>query len=671
MFCYTAQPTKACRSQYKTLFEVLMKKLLILTLSILLVCALVAPFGAASAMEQTAIYFFDPVSMVVVDNTLYVADKVDDNKSVLWCFAVTATEHSYLARYEFNRHIVNLASSNGQLFVLYADNIEVYNPTVTNDTHALGTPKVLDLANALDICYGKYSIFDIQRDVLYYIDTNGLLHCYEETTNTNDVLNATPYDTSKPLGLISLGEIMYVTANGTVSLFQYQKMPTVDLDGTEDDKFVDFNTGSRNGITYYPDFVLQNIFFYEADNQFAIAVYDTNNLYKIEYNQASHYYSATNLLGNLDQKYGEIIDVAQVNCDQTNFLFVLNNDHTIIKYSLNADKIYVEVPQNAQGGNVIGSDTVTGLTIPTQFTGYTLAKANGYPANIIYKTEDKNTSNDEIVSDFRGDYIILHYEGDHLAPYYYVLAYLPNSDGQYAYRYGWVIKSDELREQMAPDKDSKIAVIDNKLDSSISYNAKFNSLNGVYIYELPLSNSNQTAFSQTATTMTSVTILQKFTEQFADGTTKDWYYVSYPFNTMGGQQIKYGFVPVAQVSYITAVGATTDQPIVGYMKINASILSKVDVYDINGQPALDQNGDAISLYSGDLVNVISKEGDKALVQIEDKQTGQYSYGYIDASCLMGRMELSNNSILGLSVLGGAVLLTIIFAIVFLRKRKAD
>lgn len=649
-----------------------MKKLLITTLSILLVCALVAPFGVASAMEQTAIYFFDPVSMVVVDNTLYVADKVDNNKSVLWCFSVTETTHNYLARYEFDSSIVNLSSSNGQLFVLYADCIEVYTPVASSTTHQLGQAEVLSLPNAVDICHGIYSVFDITRDVLYYIDASGLLHCYEPTTQSNDVLNATAFDTSKPMSLVSLDQIMYVCANGTVSLFQYQKMPTVDLDGTEDDQYVDFNVGSRNGITYFPDFTIQGIFFYEADNQFAIAVYNSNDLYKIEYNKADRCYTATNPLGSLDQRYGEIIDVAQFNNQQANYLFVLNNDHTIVKYSLNADKIYQPLPDSAEGGNIIGSDIVTGLQIPTSFSGYTLAKPNGYPANIIYKTENSATSNDEIVSDFDGEYIILHYAGDHLAPYYYVLAYLPNSNGEYGYKYGWVIKSDELRDKMAPEEDSKIAVIDNSLDSALSYNAKFNSLNGVYIYDLPLSDSNQTAFSQTATTMTDVNILQSFTENAADGSTKQWYYVSYATTNNGVQHVHTGFVPAAQVSYITAVGANTSGPIVGLMKINSSILSKVDVYDVNGQPALDQNGNPISLYSGDLVNVISiDEQGKALVQIEDKHTGQYSYGYIDSTYLMGRMELSNNSILGLSVLGGALLLTLVFGVIFLRRRKSD
>ncbi len=648
-----------------------MKKLLIFTLSILLVCALVAPFGVASAMDETAIYFFDPVSMVIVDNTLYIADKVDDNKSVLWCFLVTATHHSYLSRYELDEQIVNLASSNGELFVMYQQNIAVYKPTIQNNEHQLGEPTMLNLPNAVDICHGVYDIIVDTLNVLYYIDNTGLLRWYEPTSGKNGVLNTTAFDTSKPMGLISNGNVMYVNANGTVSLYQYDKMPTIDHDGTEDDKYVDFNVGSRNGITYYPDFSLKNIFFYESDNQFAIAVYDSNVLYKIDYNQADRYYTANNQLGDLDQKHGEIIDVAQINCDQTNYLFVLNNEHTIIKYSLNADKIYVQVPDNAQGGNVIGSDIVTGLTIPTQFTDYTLAKPNGYPANIIYKTENAQTSNDEIVSDFTEEYIILHYEGDSLAPYYYVLAYVPNSQGQYNYRYGWVIKSDELRQEMSPEKDSKIAIVDNNLDGSLSYNAKFNSLNGVYVYDLPLTDSTYSSFSQTATDMTDVNILQKFTERLPDGSTKDWYYVSYLFNTHGGESIKKGFVPTSMVSYITAVDYSTDQAIVGYKKINSSLLDKVTVIDTTGNPALDKNGNIIELFSGDLVNVIKIENGKALVQIEDKTTGEFNYGYVGEQFLMGRMELSDNSILGLSVLGGAVLLAIVFAIIFFSKKGRE
>lgn len=80
-------------------------------------------------------------------------------------------------------------------------------------------------------------------------------------------------------------------------------------------------------------------------------------------------------------------------------------------------------------------------------------------------------------------------------------------------------------------------------------------------------------------------------------------------------------------------------------------------------------GEEIKLYSGTLLVAVREEGAATFVEIREKD-GSVSYGWIPTDNLIGQHSMTTNAIVGLSVLAVAITLTIVFAVLFVKKKKA-
>ena len=334
-------------------------------------------------------------------------------------------------------------------------------------------------------------------------------------------------------------------------------------------------------------------------------------------------------------------------------IFLLNSANEVEIYSYNTEKQQFE-----RQPATIGTDTITidgQLPTPVQFTGFTLASSKGYPTNIVYKTTDASTSISEIKTDYTGQFIILDFEGAEDLPFYYVLI---------GDKFGWVQKSDGVT---LPQNDSRLTIVNTQISQDVTYKAKFTSLNTVFIYPLPLSDIEPgDTFQQSIANPQEAKLLQKFTENHADGTVTEWYRVEYG-------EGKTGFVSAGNVGQFHATGAPTSaEEVIGYKKINSSLFEAVKIYltsDMEESEAIcDEYGDVIKLYSGSQVVAVKEENNATFVEIR-KNDGSTSYGWIPTDNLIGLHQITTNAIVGLSILGVALILTVVFVVLFVKRKK--
>ena len=142
-------------------FEVKMKRistiLFVLTVLVLLAVVPAAAFAQSAADANRSL--INPAAIVTVDNYIFVADNVDEtnNQSAVLCFDVTASQPSYRYTYTTTKKIVNLAEVDGQLYVMYADSVEVFEVGATQLTKT----KTLELENVVDFTFGNYDGADM------------------------------------------------------------------------------------------------------------------------------------------------------------------------------------------------------------------------------------------------------------------------------------------------------------------------------------------------------------------------------------------------------------------------------------------------------------------------------------------------------------------------------
>lgn len=589
-----------------------MKKTLLLTVCLILLAAAFVPVTAlAAGTAQTNIYLINPSAIATVGDYLFVADNVSDTESAILCFDVSSDAPDYVYSHNMSKHIVNLATENGKLYAITNDSVIEFT-NGSDDSLTLTQSKIFAIENAVDFTYGKNPIgaignseWALTSDSLVYYD-GSTFQAFGGITRLNT-----------PKACVVLGDYVYYLYNesgsNTVKSLNCTNTTTA--------------TVQLGGLTFAG----------MTKTASELVLFDANKIFVTDRLSLN---GESKAIINSDV---EIIDVATSN----NRYYALNGKNKVDVYVFNGSS-YVK------SANSIGSETVDLGLIPDDFDGFTLAKSTGYPTNIIYKTTNAQTSISDVIKDNGAQFIILNFDGANSIPYYYVLV---------GDKYGWIKKSDGAT---TPANDAKLAIVDNKISDDVTYQAKFNSLKAVYVHSLPLTSSTTTTFEQSAKDLTKATVLQKFTEQI-DNAEKTWYYVSYKLDGA----THFGFVESSDVSSFTAVPPSDSIKVeVGERKINSSLFNAVNMYAssamLEQELLYNDDGNALKLYSGDLVTVIRENDGKSFIQAE--KDGTKYFGWIDSANLVGRHNITTNAIFGLVCLFVAIALTVLFVLLFWRKK---
>lgn len=590
-----------------------MKKLLYIAICVIFVSALLlASTAFAQETNGSDIHFIDPIAIAVDGDCLYVADFVDDNTSIILCFELSTTP-IYKYSYEIEGRITNIATHDGKLYIILSDCIREYQLSLESQPELV---KTYNESGIKDITIGNYR----GTDTMYALSEEYLLYYHDEH------FVSAVYNLSDTRNCFAVGNYVYFISDGSCKNY----------DGLVGEYVLNSNSFNKK-LSLVEGFTPNGLFDY-TDNNSIVAIYDKSIVYSIIKNDGTENYTAQKTLLKVADNDGQIVDIATYG----QYLYLLNSNKQVDCYVKN-DTGYEKTSIH------IGTDIVASAC-PTlsQVSSFTLAKATGYPTNIIYKTQDNATSIQTLQTNYQDTFIILGYNNEN-PDYYYVLV---------GDKFGWVKRSDNSTDTT---NDSKIEIVSTEFSTSqVSYKAKFLSLNGVYVYQLPVSGCAYTTFTQTATNMQEATLLQKFTEK---STGIIWYYVEY------GQSQR-GFVKSTDVGTIHSQGNVSLSAVEDY-KIN-SIFVAVTLYatrDMDKNVVVsDENGNGIKLYSGDRITKIDEEGEASFIMIVDKD-GNKMYGWVPTVKLMGIHEISDNAILGIVVLAFALSLFIVLFLSFAKRRK--
>lgn len=599
--------------------------LFVLTVLVLLAVVPATAFAQSTADANRSL--INPAAIVTVDNYIFVADNVDEtnNQSAVLCFDVTTSQPSYCYTYTTTQKIVNLAEVDGQLYVMYADSVEVFEVGATQLTKT----KTLELENVVDFTFGNYD----GADMPYYV--SDIIYALRGTSSLS-IDSATENATACA---VVDGQLYFVKDGNAL------KRLNLNVGEGITPKFDSNDPLNKNGVSLAMTEIL-GIFSYQVNGATQLALFGENGAFTLEQVSGGRYSAERTLINATNVTVKDM-------CYGAGKIFLLNSANEVEIYSYNTEKQQFE-----RQPATIGTDTITidgQLPTPAQFTGFTLASSKGYPTNIVYKTTDASTSISEIKTDYTGQFIILDFEGAEDLPFYYVLI---------GDKFGWVQKSDGVT---LPQNDSRLTIVNTQISQDVTYKAKFTSLNTVFIYPLPLSDIEPgDTFQQSIANPQEAKLLQKFTENHADGTVTEWYRVEYGDG-------KTGFVSAGNVGQFHATGAPTSaEEVIGYKKINSSLFEAVKIYltsDMEESEAIcDEYGDVIKLYSGSQVVAVKEENNATFVEIR-KNDGSTSYGWIPTDNLIGLHQITTNAIVGLSILGVALILTVVFVVLFVKRKK--
>ena len=609
----------------KTIYKRMRLGGILLCLALIAACLIpTAAFADDTTVPEDSVHFINPTAITVVDDCLYVADVVEDGKTALLCFDISGANPVLKYTYDKIDGVVSGLSNNKQDAVY----LNMGNKVVELNVGGEGLPAAGKTYNMpqtatsiIDVAYGK--IPNLSDKTLYAL-TETVLYQFNESAQLFNTQMVHPIVDGK--ALLSLDEapnyqLYYLS--GAVKPVHRMNLSN----GGQDSDFTEKKLTLTSGFTPLGTSRING----------NVALYDNDSIYIIE--ETTSLASTTPLL-TLNSLYASDCRISDVEA-YGDRLFILNSKNKIDVF----DK--TEEAYNNQPTTTIGSDIVD-KTVPTEYTSFTLARPNGYPANIVYKT-NADTSVADIITDAK-EYVVLGYDGDEESHYYYVLV---------GDKFGWVKKSDGAA---TPKEDAKLTVVKNNPGGVVGFEgeAKFLPLATVWVYELPLSSANKIAVTQTATTMKTVNVLQEYKE--GDNV---WYYVSY-------DEGKTGFVLSSSVGKIRIKPSTNDETeIIGRRKINSSLFAPVDVYresTLTGELATDEHENEIKLYSGDRVTLIEIQDKAAFVMIL-RNDGSKDYGWVEASRLIEVHQITTNTTVGLSLLAAAVILATVLLVVYFKRKK--
>ncbi|MEG1706287.1 MAG: hypothetical protein RR291_02210, partial [Clostridia bacterium] len=380
------------------------------------------------------------------------------------------------------------------------------------------------------------------------------------------------------------------------------------------------------------------------DLTFVKSDYDTPFLNAIGYLNLvgeTKYYSATEIQTNSTTSI-TLTDnkILSASSDVSGNIFVLLSNRKVVKYHT------VEGNYIIDSNFGIGSDTVN-LDVINDFSDITfdICASKGYPSNIVYKTNDSSTSVDEIVTLNTTDkFMIIKDNIDR--DYYYVF---------YNGKFGWIKKS-------APQltSDSAINIINTKVSDEGTVLGKTLNFNTT-LYTIPY-NIERYSLTTRLPKDTPITLIDKI-----DGvTTKDsnWYYISY----IESEQTKFAFIKKGDIGQFSIKPKSTT--VIENKKINAPLSGTVPLYISEslseGEQVTDTNGKTIGIRAETLVYVIKNGESSTLISVYVDDI--LYYGYVSNNFLIPESHLSDYTIIGLSLLGVALLLTATFVIVILARR---
>ena len=609
-----------------------MKKLLLMLICVLVVSALALPtFVVAESKTANDVHFISPTGIALVGDYLLVSDKVADDQSAILCFDIGVGANAHKFTYLLDKQAITLSASEGRLFVVFADSFAEY--TIQAQSNTLELVKTYNQSNVIDVCVGKLDT----DEVIYFVQSSNdgdTLKC----VMPDGTIGSTNMKVNKAFGILPLSDgtnnYIYIAGknnDGSNSITRWGCKPLWDIAG---------DALNQNGVrNYAQNFALIGI---ATNNRNYPVVYGAKSMYNLNEDGNDAFIAEQGFADFAAQEH----NIIKVATSQTH-LVILNSNNQLLIYNLDGTTL------GASSG-VIGSDQVS-TPVPTTFSGFTLAKSIGYPTNIIYKTANQDTSIQSILTkDQVKEFIILDYEGAENSSYYYVFV-----NG----KFGWIKKSDNAT---TPTTDDKIEIVDTSVSGVVTYNAKFNSLGKVYIYDLPTSDQNirqlLDTVSQSGDEMVDVTILQ----QFKEGNII-WYYVEY-------NQGNRGFVKSSDVGQFTATYVGPMDAVVD-KQINASLFNAVTMHtnkSLSEDTVLTLDGvNPIKLYSGDWVQVleVDEEAGAALIQLV-MDDGTTTFGWVQSSRLVDLYAITTNAIVGLSALGVAVVLAIVFATVFIKRKQS-
>ena len=601
---------------------------------VLLVGAIVAPTTVfadeSSSNTSVTIHFLNPTAIAVVGDSLFVADNVDKdaNKSVILSFTLGESQATYRDTIEIDGNVTNLsAKGDTGLYVILNDKVIEYsvasNAKLTEKTvyNAEG-----ELSGFVDCAYAPSNATYTE----YFLAQQGLYR--------NDDKVWTEPKLSDYKSSVAIGDNVYYLQidNGKAISKRYDGR----AHGFRDDVY-----NNKNGIGNLPDTPIG--LFAWGDN---VGVFSQDKVRFVE-------------ITTQDCTFAQLMDYNEVNTSEEKInikdiearngrLFVLNDKNLI--------EVYTGEVNNMSLVYSVGSDTVD-QTVPHDFNSFTLVNTKGYPANLVFKTNE-DTSIPELVTDAE-EYLVLGYDGDDNSLYYYVLT----NDNHF----GWVQKTN-YKKVDGKLTDDKLDVIDTDVarDPSVEYTTKFASLNAVYLYSLPrsLDAFRAETFQQTASTMPEVTVKQCFTEGDIV-----WYYVSFEYNG----ETRTGFVHEEDLGQFSLKVDEGNIRVIEDRKINSTLFEAVKLYLYpdkalrNDDNLVSTENGVVKLYSGKRVTVINEDlaNGVAFIQIQGSNGSGNIYGYVELNRLISTHAMTTNAIVGLSLLGAAIVLTTTLVVVFLKRRN--
>lgn len=645
-----------------------MKKVFAILILLTLTVAAVFPMAAfaeetsgSTTTDTTNLRLVNPVAICAVENKLFIADNITENNSIVLCFDVT-TENSpkYLFVESVENPIVNLSETNGKLAVIHADGVNKYE--ISDDGLTLNNEgsHIVNAAGVVDVTYGHVTFKTNEYPTEFFIGEDAKF----KSDNGDDITPLT--DTPNPKACLEFENnvyFLYQDDSGKTMCKRFSES------GTAYNKDEAFNTnttldlnpkgilgckvGDDNKLVLYSD---TSLCFMTAKN-------DNSAFY---FESANTLFNYTELTKKEDsQLNNKIVDA----CSNGSKVFVLNDKNEV--------EIFSQTPSEDGGWKfvletaTIGTDTIklNDISLPKvdDFNSYTLAKSKGYPTNIVYKTENGDTSIEDIKTDYSDTFIILGFEGAENLPFYYVLV---------GNRFGWVKKSDNVTVAENDENIERINTTSNFLVGSIpvdvTQKAKFISAGNVYVFHLPVKKladdtSMKDTFSQTLDTTQDVIVLQKFTEKTETGDVV-WYYVEYG-------EGKRGFVQEGTIGKFYTAAADEGIPYIDDMKINASLFEGVKIYiseDMTENEGIcDAEGNVLKLRSGAKVKAIKQNADGTKTYIEVTQNGETSYGWISTENLIGRHNVTTNAAVGLCILAAASFCALVLLLLFKYRNKKN
>ena len=260
-----------------------MKKLLLILICVLVVALCLPTFALADTTTAQAndVHFIAPTGIALVGDYLLVSDNVADNQSAILCFDI-ANGNAHVFTHLLNKQATNLSSSNGRLFVIFADSFVEYK--IADDNKSIVEVETFALADVIDVCVGKLGTEDNLEDTIYFLQNgaNGDSLKYIKADKTAGSINGMTMATAYGCLSMSDGTNNYVyiagkNADNSNSITRWGCVWGWDIEG---DKL------NSNGVSYAGTFELLGI---ASNNRDLPVVYGAKSMYNLNFDGNSAY----------------------------------------------------------------------------------------------------------------------------------------------------------------------------------------------------------------------------------------------------------------------------------------------------------------------------------------------------------------------------------------------